>query len=97
VGDLVPIASVDLPAVEARLSTGGKALATGHGAKVMGNPLSAVAWLSEHLASRGHRLEEGEVILTGSLTGHHLVPPGVTSEFLADFGPLGAVTVQFEP
>jgi 2-keto-4-pentenoate hydratase len=55
-----------------------------------------VAWLSGHLAGRGLRLERGHVILTGSLTGHHVVPDGET-EVTARFGALGAVAVRFHP
>ena len=76
------------------LSTGVATLATGIGAKVMGNPLEAVAWLAGHLLERGRALQEGEVILTGSLTGHHLVS-GPDLEYGADFGDLGKVTVRF--
>jgi 2-keto-4-pentenoate hydratase len=62
----------------------------------MGNPLAAVAWLSEHLIGRGQRLRQGDVILTGSLTGHHRVHPPDHLEFVADFGGLGTVTVSFQ-
>jgi 2-keto-4-pentenoate hydratase len=93
-GELVDVTSVDLPAVEATLSAGGRWLASGRGAKVMGNPLAAVAWLSGHQVERGRPLRTGDIILTGSLTGHHPVPPG-DSRFEADFGPLGKVNVAF--
>jgi 2-keto-4-pentenoate hydratase len=60
----------------------------------MGNPLEAVAWLSRHLVERGRPLQRDDVILTGSLTGHHPVPDDVTG-FVADFGDLGAISVRF--
>ena len=62
----------------------------------MGNPLAAVAWLSGHLVERGRPLQRGQVILTGSLTGHHPVPAREV-EFTADFGDLGNVAVRFHP
>lgn len=94
VGELTPVAEVDAAAMSVTLSTGVATLATGIGAKVMGNPLEAVAWLAGHLLERGRALQEGEVILTGSLTGHHLVS-GPDLEYGADFGDLGKVTVRF--
>lgn len=96
VGAFVPVAEIEPAEVEASLALGSRHLATGRGAQVMGNPLAAMAWLSQHLVERGHSLRRGDVILTGSLTGHHPVPDGET-EFSADFGALGVITVRFHP
>lgn len=94
VGELVPVSTVDTSAVEASLSRDETWLATGRSDKVMEDPLEAVAWLSRHLVQRGRPLQRGDVILTGSLTGHHRVPKrGVA--FSADFGHLGTVSVRF--
>jgi 2-keto-4-pentenoate hydratase len=95
-GALVPVAEVRPADVEASLSCDGRHLASGSGYQVMGNPLAAVAWLSQHVIERGHPLERGDVILTGSLTGHHVVPARRV-EFTADFGALGGVGVRFHP
>lgn len=97
VGDFVPVAATDAAEVAATLSRDGTELASGEGKLVMGNPLAAVAWLSEHLIERGQPLERGHVVLTGSLTGHHIVPTDRASQFTADFGELGRVDVAFEP
>lgn len=94
-GEFVPVAEIDPSEVEARLFGDDTFLASGAGRKVMGNPLAAVAWLSEHLAARGHPLQQGHLVLTGSLTGHHDVPPDRDSEFSADFGSLGTVSARF--
>lgn len=94
VGDLAPVSEVDASAIEVTLLSSDVSLATGRGSKVMGNPLAAVAWLSGHLHERGRSLEKGEVVLTGSLTGHHLVT-GPDTEYRADFGGLGRVLVRF--
>lgn len=93
-GDLVSVADVDPAQIEASLSRDGRHLTTGRGDQVMGNPLEAVAWLSRHLVERGRPLQRDDVILTGSLTGHHPVPDDVTG-FVADFGDLGAISVRF--
>jgi 2-keto-4-pentenoate hydratase len=95
VGEFVPISAVDPAGIEASLFGGGRHLATGVGEVVMGNPLAAVAWLSQHLVDRGQRLQQGDVILTGSLTGHHRVNPSDTMDFSADFSELGSVSVSF--
>lgn len=95
VGDPVPIDRADPPSIHGRLFAGSDLLAEGSGRKVMGDPLAAVAWLSGHLAERGLSLDEGHVILTGSITGHHPVPGEARSEFTADFGDLGVVGVVF--
>jgi 2-keto-4-pentenoate hydratase len=94
VGSFVPVAGAEPASIEASLSCAGDHLASGRGDQVMGNPLAAVAWLSGHLVERGRRLERGQVVLTGSLTGHHPVAGEV--ECAADFGALGVVFVRFE-
>lgn len=94
VGPFTPVAAIDPAGVEASLWCAGDHLAAGRGDQVMGNPLAAVAWLSQHLVERGRTLERGQVVLTGSLTGHHRVDRAVACA--ADFGDLGAVSVRFE-
>jgi len=95
-GELVPVTEVDPARIEASLSCDGRILSTGRGAQVMGNPLEAVAWLSGHLVERGRPLQADDVILTGSLTGHHVVPTDHVG-FSADFGGLGTVSIRFHP
>lgn len=95
VGEFTPLSETEPAQVTATLSSGGRRLASGEGGLVMGNPLAAVAWLSGHLTRRGLPLQEGHIVLTGSLTGHHRVPVDEASEFSADFGALGAVSVAF--
>lgn len=95
VSDFFPLSQTEPGEIEVSLFRDRSHLATGAGSQVMGNPLAAVAWLSGHLAERGHPLERGHVVLTGSLTGHHPVPGAEPVEFVADFGPIGTVTVGF--
>lgn len=94
VGDLVPIGEVNPVLVAVSLDRDGEHLASGRGEKVMGNPLEAVAWLSGHLLERGPVLSTGDIVLTGSLTGHHQVPSSQPT-FTADFASLGVVSVRF--
>ena len=95
-GDLVPVSEVDPARIEASLSCEGRHLANGRGDKVMGSPLEAVSWLSSHLVERGRPLQTDDVVLTGSLTGHHVVPAEEVG-YKADFGALGHVSIRFLP
>jgi 2-keto-4-pentenoate hydratase len=82
-----------LTSIGVELFSGAESLATGAGSLVMGEPLRAIAWLADHLAGRGLVLEAGAVVLTGSLTGHHRVTPGLV--YRASFDRLGEVTATF--
>jgi 2-keto-4-pentenoate hydratase len=72
----------------------GEILATAATGAVMGNPAQAVAWLANKLAEFGLALEEGELILSGALTG--AIPMAAGDVLKATFGSgLGAVGVKF--
>lgn len=45
----------------------GQEVGRGAGSDVLGHPLDALAWLANHLQARGHRLQKGDIITTGSL------------------------------
>jgi len=45
-------------------------VAEGSGANALGDPRIALAWLANHLNSRGLALKAGEISATGSLSGH---------------------------
>jgi 2-oxo-hept-3-ene-1,7-dioate hydratase len=66
---------------------------TGIAAGVLGHPAMAVAWLANKLAPFGTVLEPGHMLLSGSFTRPVWAAKGDT--LLADFGPLGTVSVQF--
>jgi 2-keto-4-pentenoate hydratase len=68
--------------------------ATGSGTAALGHPAQAVAWLANKLHEFGITLKAGELILPGALSGAIAVKEGDT--ILADFGPLGTVSVTFE-
>ncbi len=58
---------LDLAAVTARLSINGREIGHGNGADVMGNPLNALAWLADKLATAGTPLRRGMIVMTGSM------------------------------
>lgn len=45
----------------------GQEIGRGTGRDVLGHPLDALAWLANHLPSRGLALREGDIVTTGSL------------------------------
>ncbi|MCC6474745.1 MAG: 2-oxo-hepta-3-ene-1,7-dioic acid hydratase [Burkholderiales bacterium] len=66
---------------------------TGVAAGVLGHPALGIAWLANKIGRFGARLEAGQVMLSGSFIRPVWANRGDTLH--ADFGPLGAVTVQF--
>jgi len=58
---------LDLGKIRAVASINGSKVGEGVGAEAMGHPLDAVAWIADHLASRGHGLLRKDVVITGSL------------------------------
>jgi 2-keto-4-pentenoate hydratase len=58
---------LDLAGVTARLSINGREIGRGNGRDVMGNPLNALAWLADKLASAGSPLKRGMIVMTGSV------------------------------
>lgn len=84
---------IDLLTIDATLRRNGEVVAEGRSDAVLGNPVTAVAWLARKVASFGVRLEAGHVILPGSCTRAIDVRPG--DDFVAEFAGLGAVTLSF--
>jgi 2-keto-4-pentenoate hydratase len=84
---------VDLKAIEAVLTRNGEQVAEGRSDAVLGNPVTAVAWLAGKVASFGVSLEAGHVILPGSVHRAVDVRPG--DAFVADFAGFGSVQLSF--
>jgi 2-keto-4-pentenoate hydratase len=89
----VPPTELDLRKIEARLLRNGDQVAEGRSDAVLGNPVTAVAWLARKVASFGVRLEAGHVILPGSVHRAIDVAPG--DDFTAEFDGLGTVNLSF--
>jgi 2-keto-4-pentenoate hydratase len=67
---------LDLAAVTYRLTINGKQIGTGKGSDVMGNPLDALTWLANKLATDGRPLRRGMVVMTGSTVPIQFPRPG---------------------
>ncbi len=84
---------IDLLTIDARLHRNDEVVAEGRSDAVLGNPVTAVAWLARKVADFGVRLEAGHVILPGSCTRAIDARPG--DDFVAEFDGLGSVTLSF--
>ena len=84
---------VDLRLSGCVLRVGGRVAGTGAGGAVLGSPVTSLVWLANTLGARGVTLEEGHVVLPGSITASVPVRPGEV--VTATFAGLGSVTATF--
>ena len=89
----VPPGALDVRKIEAALRRNGEVVAEGRSDAVLGNPVTAVAWLARKVADFGVRLRAGNIVLPGSCTKAIDVRPG--DKFRADFSGLGTVSLNF--
>jgi 2-keto-4-pentenoate hydratase len=85
---------IDIRGIDAVLTRNGEVVAEGRSDAVLGNPVTAVAWLARKVDSFGVRLKAGDIVLPGSCTRAIDARPG--DEFVADFTGLGSVRLSFE-
>jgi len=85
---------IDIKTIDAVLTRNGEVVAEGRSDAVLGNPVTAVAWLARKVDSFGVRLKAGDIVLPGSCTRAIDARPGDT--FVADFAGLGSVRLSFE-
>lgn len=71
----------------------GAVVATNTAAEVMGSPLNSLAWLANHLGSRGFWLRAREVVMSGSVST--VLRPTAGDTVRATFTRLGSVSVRF--
>jgi 2-oxo-3-hexenedioate decarboxylase len=79
------------------LSRNGEAIETGHGANVLGGPLSALRHLVGILATDPHNppLSAGEIVTTGTVTRAYPVKPGETWSTGISGIPLAGLSIRF--
>ncbi|OBF72058.1 2-keto-4-pentenoate hydratase [Mycobacterium sp. 852002-51613_SCH5001154] len=85
---------VDLKGIEAVLRCNGEVVAEGRTDAVLGNPVTAVAWLARKVEGFGVRLRKGDLVLPGSCT--RAIDAHAGDQFVADFTGLGSVQLSFE-
>ncbi|HET9091813.1 MAG TPA: fumarylacetoacetate hydrolase family protein [Acidimicrobiales bacterium] len=88
------IDGLDLRLLGCNVWRNGALAATGAAGAVLGNPLNALVWLANRLATFGEGIEAGSVVMPGSCTA---ATPVVAGDVVsASFAGLGQVTVRFE-
>lgn len=92
--DRVSPKDVDVKNIDAVLTRNGEVVAEGRSDAVLGNPVTAVAWLARKVDQFGVRLRAGDIVLPGSCTRAIDARPG--DDFVADFLGLGSVRLSFE-
>ncbi len=76
-----------------RLYCNGELVRQGDGTSALGDLVDSAAWIINLRHSRGDRIGRGDMLSTGTCTGHFLASPG--DELMVDFGTLGRVTATF--
>ncbi|WP_158839205.1 2-oxo-hept-4-ene-1,7-dioate hydratase [Polaribacter sp. L3A8] len=84
---------VDLRWVSTLLYKNGTIEESGVAAAVLDHPANGIVWLAKKYAQHNVALEAGQIILAGSFTRPIDVSAG--DEIIADYGPLGKITVNF--
>jgi 2-keto-4-pentenoate hydratase len=92
-GALTSVAGLDLALEGLVYEQNGLVAATNAAAEVMGNPLNSLAWLANHLGSRGLGLRPGDVVMSGSVS--KLLTPKAGDTIRATYTRLGSVSVRF--
>ena len=84
---------VDIRGIRASLTRNGEVVAEGRSDAVLGNPVTAVAWLARKVDQFGVRLKAGDVVLPGACMRAFDAKPG--DDFVAEFAGLGSVHLSF--
>jgi 2-oxo-hept-3-ene-1,7-dioate hydratase len=84
---------IDLRWVGGLMYVNGEIEETGVAAGVLGHPAMGVAWLANRLGTLGTAMEPGHIVLAGSFT--RVVFPKKGDTLHADFGQLGAISMQY--
>ena len=85
---------IDIKNIDAALTKNGEVVAQGRSDAVLGNPVTAVAWLARKVESFGVRLKAGDIVLPGTATRAIDVHAG--DDCVAEFSGLGSVRLVFE-
>jgi 2-keto-4-pentenoate hydratase len=85
---------LDLPNARLALSLNGVFVKEGYGRAAMGHPLTSLTWLVNWVVGNGRPVAAGEIISTGTCTGHCFVAPGDEVSLTVDG--IGVVEARFE-
>jgi len=82
---------LDLENIHGTVSINGKVEDQGYGRDVLGHPFEALRWLVNTIAERGKNIENGMVVMTGTMIATKFVKPGDALTFSVDA--LGDVSI----
>jgi 2-keto-4-pentenoate hydratase len=85
---------LDARTIDATMSRNGAVVAKGRNDGTFASPLIATAWLARRVHAFGVQLKAGDVVLTSG--GFQAVGACRGDGFVADFGQLGSVRLEFE-
>jgi 2-keto-4-pentenoate hydratase len=71
----------------------GSYIKSGTARAAMGHPVTSLTWMLNWAGEQGRTIRAGDIVSTGTCTGHLFAAPGDTLS--ADFGPLGVVEARF--
>ena len=83
---------LDMGNLTGTLTVGGELAEEGNTGAAMGNPLDGLTWVANNLASRGHTLAAGMVVITGGIIATRYTRPG--EHMVYDVDTLGAVELH---
>ena len=83
----------DLPNARIDLYLNDVFIKSGHGRAAMGHPLTSLTWMANWLRERGRMLHAGEIVSTGTCTGHFFAAPG--DRLVVDYGEIGRLEVEY--
>jgi 2-oxo-3-hexenedioate decarboxylase/2-keto-4-pentenoate hydratase len=92
--EVVDWAQLDLPDTRLALFLNDRHVKDGFGRAAMGHPLTSLTWLVNWLGERGRGLAAGEIVSTGTCTGHCFVAAG--DEVTLRVEGIGEVAARFE-
>lgn len=84
----------DLDKIKGQMTINGTVVGDGVGADILGHPLSALAWLSEHMIERGTPLKAGQVVTLGSMVKTNWIDAGDT--VVVEVSGLGSCSLRLE-
>ncbi|SNZ21131.1 2-keto-4-pentenoate hydratase [Cohaesibacter gelatinilyticus] len=85
-------ASMQLPDETVSVSVNEEKQSDGIGSNAMGDPVSVLVWLANHMRERGITMKKGDLIATGLVSDLIECQPG--DHIQADFASLGTVTMS---
>jgi 2-keto-4-pentenoate hydratase len=89
---VAPVSTVDLSREDVIYEHNGHVVGAYTAAEVMENPLNALVWLANHLATRGLALEAGDIVMSGAIS--NMLRPNAGDTVRARFAHLGSVSVN---